>query len=115
MSIAILTGAAAKEVVVSTLGVLYQVGGEIDENDVLLQNKLKAATHTSGAQVGKKVYSQRVAFSLILFVLIYFPCIGVLAVTAKEASWKWALFMAVYTTALAYVVALLFYQISGLF
>lgn len=115
MSVAILTGAAAKEVVVSTLGVLYQEGEEVSEESVLLQHKLKSATYTSGAEVGKKVYTPRVAFSLMLFVLIYFPCIGVLAVTAKEANWKWALFLAVYTTSLAYIVSLVYYQISGIF
>lgn len=115
ISVAILTGAAAKEIVVSTLGVLYQAGDEVDENDVMLQNRLQNATYSSGVYVGKKVYSPRVAFSLMLFVLIYFPCIGVLAVVAKEASWKWAVFVAVYTTVLAYVLALAFYQISGLF
>lgn len=115
MSIAILTGAAAKEVVVSTLGVLYQEGTDTDETSVLLQDKLRSATYSSGSQVGKKVYNRRVAFSLILFTLIYFPCIGVLAVTAKEAGWKWAGFMAFYTTGLAYVISLIYYYTSGLF
>lgn len=115
ISVAILTGAAAKEVVVSTLGVLYQEGDEVDEASVSLQNKLQTATYTSGVKAGHKVYSPRVAFALMLFVLIYFPCIGVLAVTAKESSWKWALFMAVYTTGVAYFLAFAFYQISGLF
>ncbi|PVX51749.1 ferrous iron transport protein B [Balneicella halophila] len=115
MSVAILTGAAAKEVVVSTLGVLYQEGEEVGEDSVLLQSKLKASTYASGPKRGEKIYTPRVAFSLMLFILIYFPCIGVLAVTAKEASWKWALFLAVYTTALAYIISLGFYQISGLF
>lgn len=115
ISVAILTGAAAKEVVVSTLGVLYQEGEEVGEDSVLLQNKLKAATYTSGTVVGKKVYTPRVAFSLMLFTLIYFPCIGVLAVTAKEAGWKWAAFLAAYTTVLAYIISLAFYQLSSLF
>lgn len=115
ISVAILTGAAAKEVVVSTLGVLYQAGEELDETSVLLQNKLKAATYNSGIYAGQKIYTPRVAFSLMLFVLIYFPCIGVLAVTAKEAGWRWSMFLAAYTTILAYIVALVFYQLSGLF
>lgn len=115
MSVAILTGAAAKEVVVSTLGVLYQEGEEAGEDSILLQEKLKAATYISGTKQGEKVYTPRVAFSLLLFVLIYFPCIGVLAVTSKEAGWKWGLFLAVYTTALAYAVSLAFYQLSSLF
>ncbi len=115
ISIAIITGAAAKEVVVSTLGVLYQEGDEVDEESVLLQNKLRSATYTSGVRAGDKVYNTRVAFALMLFVLIYFPCIGVLAVTAKESNWKWALFMAVYTTGIAYFIAFAYYQISGLF
>lgn len=115
IGVAILTGAAAKEVVVSTLGVLYQAGDEATEEDVKLQNKLQNATYTSGDKVGQKIYTPRVAFSLMLFVLIYFPCIGVVSVVSKETNWKWGLFLAVYTTGLAYLLSFTFYQISGLF
>lgn len=115
IGIAILTGAAAKEIVVSTLGVLYEEGNDVTEKDVSLQLKLQTASYSSGDKVGQRVFSPRVAFSLMLFVLIYFPCIGVLAVVGKEVGWKWALFLAVYTTVLAYLFALGFYQISELF
>lgn len=115
MGIAILTGAAAKEIVVSTLGVLYQEGEGVEAEDASLQRKLETATYSSGVQKGNPIYTRRVAFSLMLFVLIYFPCIGVLAVVGKEAGWKWALFLAIYTTVLAYLLSFSFYQISGLF
>lgn len=115
IGVAILTGAAAKEIVVSTLGVLYQTGSDATEDDIKLQSKLKNATYTTGDKVGQPVYTPRVAFSLMLFVLIYFPCIGVISAVSKETGWKWGVFLALYTTALAYILSLIFYQISGLF
>jgi ferrous iron transport protein B len=52
--------------------------------------------------------------SFLLFVLIYFPCIAVLAVVKKETGhWKWAVFVMVYTTSLAWVVAFMVYQVGG--
>lgn len=115
MGVAILTGAAAKEVVVSTLGVLYEEGEEVDAESSSLKTKMQKARYINGDKEGQVVYSKRVAFALMLFVLIYFPCIGVLAVVAKEAGWKWSIFLALYTTFLAYFMSFVFYQVSGLF
>jgi len=55
-----------------------------------------------------------VAYSLMLFILIYFPCIAVIAAINREANWKWAVFTMVYTTILAYFVAFITYQIGKL-
>ncbi len=114
MGIGILTGLAAKEVVVSTMGVLYQQGAEANEEDTKLIKQLQDARHTEAAQNGEKVFSPLVAFVFMLFVLIYFPCVGVLGVVAKESNWKWALFLAFYTTALAYLLSFLVFQMGSL-
>ena len=115
MTVSIITGIAAKEVVVSTMGVLYQADGNDAENSTSLQTKLSNEKYTSGKKKGQNVFNPIVGFSFILFILIYFPCIAVIAAIKKESgSWKWALFSMVYTTGLAWVIAFLTYQIGSL-
>jgi ferrous iron transport protein B len=104
LSVAILTGVTAKEVVVGTLGVLYQTNVEKDE--ARLVTKLQQQTNSAGKNSGQKVISPLVALSFMLFILIYFPCIGVISAIARESGkWKWALFVVGYTTILAYIVS----------
>jgi len=113
--VGLVTGLAAKEIVISTMGVLYQAG-EVDvENSVNLQEKLKEQTHSSGERVGERVFTPLVAFNFMLFILIYFPCIATIAAIKKEAGWRWALMSAFYTTALAWLVCFAVFQIGGLF
>jgi ferrous iron transport protein B len=111
MGVSIVTGLAAKEVVVSSMGVLYQA----DEKSGTLSQKLVDQRHTSGPKIGQKVFTPLVAFGFMLFILIYFPCVAAVAAIKKEGGWKWAVFTIVYTTALAWLVALLTYQIGSLF
>ncbi len=114
MSVAILTGVAAKEITVGTLGVLYQVGADADETSASLIQKLQQQTYYEGHRKGEKVFTPLVAFSFMLFILIYFPCVAVVAAIKKESgSWKWAAFIVVYTTALAYLVSLIVFQIGS--
>lgn len=116
MSVAILTGVAAKEVVVGTLGVLYLEDPDIPENSTTLISKLQSQTYNSGPNAGQPVYNSVVAMSFMLFILIYFPCVGVLAAIRKESgSWKWPAFVVLYTTTLAWLVAFSYYQIASLF
>jgi ferrous iron transport protein B len=116
MSVAILTGVAAKEVVVGTLGVLYLEETLESENSVSLISKLQAQTYTEGERAGQPVFNSIVAMSFMLFILIYFPCVGVLAAIKKESeSWKWPAFVVIYTSTLAWLVAFGFYQIAQLF
>jgi len=103
VSVALLAGIAAKEVVVSTLGVLNLA--ESAEGEVLnsLGQKLKDAKHSYPGMEGKPVFNTATAFGLLIFILIYFPCIAVIAATKRESGgWKWALFMAAYTSGLAW-------------
>lgn len=116
MSVAILTGVAAKEITVGTLGVLYQAGQDADENSASLITKLQQQTHQAGPKKGEKVFTPLVAFSFMLFILIYFPCVAVVAAIRKESgNWKYAAFIVIYTTGLAYLASLMVYQIGSLF
>jgi ferrous iron transport protein B len=116
MSVAILTGVAAKEITVGTLGVLYQAGQSSDENSASLITKLQQQTHHAGSKKGQQVFTPLVAFSFMLFILIYFPCVAVVAAIRKESgNWKYAAFIVVYTTGLAYLASLMVYQIGSIF
>lgn len=115
MGVSLLSGIAAKEIVVSTLGVLVQAGSDSDETNQTLIHNLKNEVHTSGPRKGEKVYTPLSAFSFLLFILIYFPCVAVIAAIKKESgSWKWAAFTIFYTTSLAWLVSFAFYQIGSL-
>ena len=115
MGVSLLSGIAAKEIVVSTLGVLVQAGTDSDETNQTLIHNLQNEVHTSGPRKGEKVYTPLSAFSFLLFILIYFPCVAVIAAIKKESvSWKWAAFTIFYTTALAWIVSFAFYQIGNL-
>ena len=115
MGVSIITGLAAKEIVVSTMGILYQADSEADETSDSLQKKLKEQTHYSGEHIGEKAFTPLVSFGFMLFILIYFPCVAVIAAIKKESSWGWALFTMVYTTSIAWLVAFATYQIGSLF
>ena len=100
MGIGLLSGVGAKELVVSTLGVLYANDGDADSVNL----------------AGKIPITPLVAYAYMLFILIYFPCLATLtAIKNESGSWKWAAFAAVYTTMLAWVVAFLVFRIGSLF
>jgi ferrous iron transport protein B len=115
IGVSILTGLAAKEIVVGSMGVLYQSDLAADETSVSLQTKLQEQVHTSGPEIGQKVFTPLVAYSMMLFILIYFPCVAVIAAIRREASWQWSVFTMVYTTVLAWLVAFATFQIGSLF
>jgi len=108
MSVALLSGVTAKEVVVSTLGVLYQD----HDNPASLQDRMVESVHSSGKLTGQKVYTPKSALAFMLFVLIYVPCIAVLGAIRRESgSWKWSAFTVLYMTVLAWLVAWAGYMI----
>ncbi len=114
MTVSVLTGVAAKEVVVSTMGVLYQTGAEVDENNEALRNKLRSQKFTGEFKNGEQVFNHASALAFLIFILIYFPCVAVVATVAKESNWKWAAFVVTYTTGLAWLVSFIGYQIINL-
>ncbi len=115
MTIGIITGVAAKEIVISTLGVLYLTANPEEDEGSSLKEKLQAQVHTGGPKIGETVFNKVVAFSYMIFILLYFPCIAVIAAISRESgSWKWGLFAIVYTTSIAWVVSFAVYQIGSL-
>ncbi|MDR2147998.1 MAG: ferrous iron transport protein B [Tannerella sp.] len=115
IGVSLITGMAAKEIVVSSMGVLYQAGNELDETSETLKTKIREQTFTSGERAGQKVFTPLVAYAFMIFILLYFPCVAVLAAIKREAGWLWALFLAFYTTAIAWMMAFGIYRIGLLF
>ena len=110
MSIALISGLPAKEFIVSSLGVLYQVEGE--ESASALSDRLRNELYTSGHKRGSHVFDKPVALSFLVFVLLYFPCIGTIAAIGKESNRRWAFFSAIYTTGVAWIMSFAVYRIS---
>ena len=114
MGVALMTGIAAKEIVVSTLSVLHHVDNPNTSGG--LAEQLKTEQYTSGARKGELVFNKLSTISFLLFILIYFPCVAVFAAVRRESgSIWWAVFMIFYTTALAYTVSFVVYQIGSFF
>lgn len=113
--VALITGGAAKEVIISTLGVLYEENAT-DTDFASLPEKLRSDTHQTGPKKGQLVFTMPVALNLMVFILIYFPCIAVFAAIGKESGkMRWATFTAVYTTVLAYALAYVTQIVSSIF
>ena len=111
MSISLLAGLPAKEIIVSTMGVLYQV--DANTNNSGLSQKLVQEKYITGLKKGRNVISVPVALAFLAFVLIYFPCIGVIATIKNESGkLKWAIFTVVYTTGVAWIISFLVLQIA---
>ena len=105
LGIALVTGMAAKEIVVSTMGTLYSLG-DVDENSHDLRDRLLANPN----------YNQAVALALMVFVLLYIPCSAATIVFHKEAGeWKWTAFYASYTMIVAWIMAFLTYNLAKYF
>lgn len=111
MGVSIITGLAAKEIVVSTMGILYHADNEAGDNS--LKQKLREQSVNSGSRAGEKVFTPLVSFGFMVFVLIYFPCVAVIAAIRKESNWRWAVFTMFYTTGLAWLISMLIFQIGS--
>jgi len=114
LDVGLLAGVGAKEIVASTMGVLYSNDSSVAEsndtdNDTAKYTRLRRQMLSDGI-------TPLAAYSYLLFVLLYFPCVATIAAVKNESgSWKWALFGALYTTALAWIVSAAVYQVGQLF
>lgn len=119
LSVSLVAGIAAKEVVVSTMSVLF--ASDHDDDGGRIAAIKRSAGKSLGAQLtadvnGGPVLNPVTGFAFLMFVLLYFPCVAVVAAIRKETGgWKWALFTVGYTTAVAWLVAFAVVQIGGVF
>jgi ferrous iron transport protein B len=113
--IAVLSGLMAKEVVVSSLAIMHNVP-VADEGDVTKEeeSRTQQSLREERNNTGDYAYNPPVALSLMIFILIYFPCIATIAVIKTESKWKWALFVVFYSIALAWIASFIVYQTAKL-
>jgi len=104
---AVLASFPAREVVIATMGTIYNLGDETDETSQSLRETLKSATWPDG----RRVFNVAVAFSIMVFFSLCCQCGATLAVIKRETqSWRWPIFTFAYMTILAYAAAFLTYQ-----
>ncbi len=108
-SVATLAGVPAKEIVVSTLGVLYT------DNEAVSEGRLSDRLTAPSPVTGKPDFTPASALSFMLFILLYCPCIAtVVAIVRETHSWRWGAFSVIYNTVFAWIVAFIVYQTAQL-
>ncbi len=108
-SVATLAGVPAKEIVVSTLGVLYT------NNEAVSEGRLSDRLTAPSPVTGKPDFTPASALSFMLFILLYCPCIAtVVAIVRETHSWRWGAFSVIYNTVFAWIVAFIVYQTAQL-
>lgn len=114
LDVGLLAGIGAKEVVASTMGVLYADNDSFGDDEAY--NNEGEKYDTLLAQMRADGMTPLTAYCFLLFVLIYFPCVATIAaIKGETGSWRWAVFSAVYSTLLAWVVSAMVYQVGSLF
>jgi ferrous iron transport protein B len=110
MGIGVIGSFAAREVFVSTLGIVFGIGASADEENQTLRERLRDARRSDGS----RLFTPLSGFALMIFFVLACQCMSTIAVVRRESgSWRWPLFMLAYMSALAYVVTLAVYQIGS--
>ncbi|MEY2941721.1 MAG: hypothetical protein RJA67_1407, partial [Bacteroidota bacterium] len=109
IGIALITSFAAREVFVGTMSTIYSMGGEVDDENATIKNRMRAEINPV---TGKPMYDAALGFSLLIFYAFAMQCMSTLATTYRETkSWKYPLIQFGYMTALAYLSAFAVYQL----
>jgi ferrous iron transport protein B len=113
ISIAVLASFPAREVIVATLGIIYELGADTDEESESLREKLASDTWKSGPMAGQAVYTMPAVLALLVFYALCMQCGATVAILAKESSWKWGIAAFVTMTSLAWIGAVMTYQVAS--
>lgn len=112
ISVSVLASYPAREVIISTLGVIYSLGGDVDEEDGSLRAALKNSKWQEGERAGTSIYTVPVVIGLMVFFALCSQCGATTSIIIKEAGLKWAIASFVYMTALAWLGAVISYQVG---
>ncbi|MGB0257627.1 MAG: ferrous iron transport protein B [Coraliomargarita sp.] len=112
ITVGVLASFPAREIIVSTLGITYSLGGDVDEESDDLRTTLSNATWDSGRLKGQKVFNLPVALSIMVFFALCMQCGATVAVIAKELNWRWASASFFGLTTIAWLAAVLVYQVG---
>jgi len=109
IGVGVLASFPAREVIIATLGTIYSLGGDVDEESTSLRGTLQAATWPDG----RRVFNIPVALSIMVFFALCAQCVSTLMVIRRETnSWRWPVFSFVYMTVLAWIGAFVTYQVG---
>ena len=109
IGVGVIASFPAREVIIATLGTIYSLGGDVDEQD----GSLKEALASSRWEDGRPVYTLPVALSIMVFFALCAQCAATLMVIRRETnSWRWPIFTFVYMTTLAYVGSFITYNLA---
>ena len=113
LDVSLMAGVGAKEIVASSIGVLYSGDDSFGDDEAFSEDSEKY-THLRQAMLREGI-TPIAAYAYLIFILLYFPCIAtIVAIKNETGSWHWAMFAALYTTAVAWIVSALVYQIGSL-
>ncbi len=115
ISVAVIASLPAREVIIATLGILYSLGGETNENSKDLRTSLKNATWDSGPRKGTPVFNIAVAFSIMIFFALCMQCGATIAIIAQELNWRWAIGSFISLSIIAWMASILTYQLTHYF
>ena len=112
LNVGVVSSFAAREVLVSTMSVIYGVGEDEENFDASLVEKLRSQRRSDG----RPVFTPATSFSLLVFYVLAMQCLPTQVVTRRETgSWKWAIFQFVYMTLLAWIAAMIVFQTLAAF
>jgi len=113
ITVGVLSSFPAREVIIATMGIIYNLGADVDEGSDDLRSILANEKWHDGPRAGQPVYTLPVVFALMVFFALCMQCGATVAVVAKELSWSWAIGSFVFMTATAWVAAVVIYQIGS--
>ncbi|WP_309380501.1 ferrous iron transport protein B [Cerasicoccus frondis] len=112
ITVGVVASFPAREVIISTLGVIYSLGGDVDEESPDLMSTLANAEWKEGPRAGTPIFTLPVVFAIMVFFALCQQCGATLAVMAKEIGWKWTAASFVFQTSIAWLGAVLVYQVG---
>jgi len=113
ITVGVLSSFPAREVIISTLGIIYSMGDEVAEDSEGLRERLASDEWRSGPLKGEPVYTLPVVLGIMVFFALCAQCGATVAVIAKQTSWRWAVLSFVTMTVLAWSAAVLIYQVGS--
>lgn len=113
ITVGVVASFPAREVIIATMGIVYSLGADIDEESSHLRERMAAEVWPEGtSRAGQLVFNVPVALAIMVFFALCLQCGATVAVVAKETNWAWAVFSFVYMTLLAWVGAVAVYQLG---
>jgi ferrous iron transport protein B len=115
ITVGVLSSFPAREVIIATMGIIYNLGADVDEGSEDLRSVLQNEKWLSGPRAGQPVYSMPVVIGIMVFFALCMQCGATVAIIARELDWRWATFSFFAMTTLAWLAAVFIYQIGSLF